>query len=377
MDRNQPLYRIQPRQAFTLVELLVVIAIIGILVGLLLPAVQAAREAARRMQCSNNLKQLALAAHNYESSNRRFPSMECGTGTAAGGGQFYSMSGWYAMLPYVEQVSLYNALSTLNVAPWDYHPTVLNNGIPKNILNTRLSFLECPSDAGSTDPSTVALTLTMTSYGMCTGDNYAMSKLPGEASNASLANQKQAIRNRGLFGRGDYPSIGSVSDGTSNTVMLAERSRPHQKNSKGAALFLLADPTSMPPQACKVNWAGNRYTDDSLIYINDSMPGYRGMAGNAYYTAVSTILSPNSAVCVVSAGDSPLDAGGIWSATSEHTGGVQAAMCDGSVRFVSDSIDAGNASIAAPTGTGGGFSPYGVWGALGTKASGEVAAVPD
>ena len=365
------------RRAFTLVELLVVIAIIGILVGLLLPAVQAAREAARRMQCSNNLKQLGLAVHNYESSNRRFPAMETGTGTVAGGGQFYSMSGWYAILPYVEQTSLYNTLSTLNVDPAHYVAGSVVNGISMNILSTRLSFLECPSDTGSGDPSTMSLTLTMTSYGMCTGDNYAMSQLSGEAGNATLANQKQPIHNRGVFGRGNYPTIGSITDGTSNTVMLAERSRPHAKNSKGAAIYLLANPASFPPSACQANWVGNRYIDDSLVYMSDSMPGYRGMAGNAYYAAVSTILPPNSAVCVVSGGDSPLVAGGIWSATSEHTGGVQAAMCDGSVRFIGQSINSGNTSIAAPTGTGGGLSPYGVWGALGTKSGSEVAAVPD
>lgn len=365
------------RRAFTLVELLVVIAIIGILVGLLLPAVQAAREAARRMQCSNNLKQLGLAAHNYESSNRRFPAMETGTGTVAGGGQWYSMSGWYAMLPYVEQTALYSNLTALNVDSAHYVAGGTSNGVAMSMLAAPLSFLECPSDAGSTDPSTAALTLTKTSYGMCTGDNYAMSQLPGEAGNATLANQKQAIPNRGLFGRGTYPAIGQMTDGTSNTIMFAERSRPHSKNSKGAAIFLRASPATMPPSACAANWVGNRYTNETLIYMSDSMPGYRGMAGNAYYTAVSTILGPNSAVCVVSSGDSPLVAGGIWSASSEHTGGVQAALGDGSVRFFSQNIDAGNASIAPPSGTGGGLSPYGVWGALGTKSGGEVAAVPE
>ncbi|MCA9158267.1 MAG: DUF1559 domain-containing protein [Planctomycetales bacterium] len=365
------------RQAFTLVELLVVIAIIGILVGLLLPAVQAAREAARRMQCSNNLKQLALAAHNYESSNRRFPAMETGTGYVGGGAQNFSMSGWYALLPYIEQTALYNSLSTLNVDSTQYVPGGTSNGISMNMLASRIPALECPSDAGSSDPSSAALTLTLTSYGMCTGDNYAMSQLPNESSNASLAMQKQAIRNRGLFGRGDYPAMGRMTDGTSNTIMLAERSRPTSKNSKGAAIFLLANPATMPPSACQANWAGNRYVDDSLVYMSDSMPGYRGMAGNAYYTAVSTILAPNSAVCVVSGGASPLAAGGIWSATSEHTGGVQAAMGDGSVHFFSQSINAGDPSIPPPSGTGGGISPYGVWGALGTTSGSEVVSVPE
>ncbi len=368
----------QPRQGFTLVELLVVIAIIGILVGLLLPAVQAAREAARRMQCSNNLHQLGLAAHNYESTYQRFPSMQCGTGTVAGGGQFYSMSGWYALMPYCEQLNLYNNLATLNVAPWDYHVTDMNNGIRKAILNSRLSFMECPSDAGEIDPSSVALTLTLTSYGLCTGDNYAFSALPGELGNASLASQKQSIRNRGIFGRGDYTTIGSVTDGTSNTVMMAERSRPHAKNSRGAAVLLPSNPATFPPSICQSQWNGSKYVDESSVVINDSMPGYRGMAGNAFYSAVSTILSPNSAVCVVGNPSTPPQyLGGIWTATSEHSGGVQVAMADASVRFISNNIDAGNNTIAAPAGTGGGMSPYGVWGGLGTKSSGEVVSVPD
>ncbi len=364
------------RLGFTLVELLVVIAIIGILVGLLLPAVQAAREAARRMQCSNNLKQMGLAVHNYESTYKRFPAMQTGTGTIVGGGQFYCMSGFYAIMPYCEQLNLYNNLSTLNVAPWDYHATDVSNGIRKAILNSRISYMECPSDSGSTDPSTAALTLTLNSYGMCSGDNYARAMLAGETGSA--ANQKQAIQNRGIFGRGDYPRIGAITDGTSNTVMLGERSRPHAKNSRGAVIQILDDPTAFQPSTCQQTWNGSRYVDDSLVYMNASMPGYSGMCGQAFYSGLSTILAPNSAVCSVSDGSgAPEMLGGIWTATSEHTGGVQVAMGDGSVRFIGNSIDAGNANVTAPAGTGGGFSPYGVWGALGTKSSGEVASVPE
>ncbi len=106
------------RRGFTLVELLVVIAIIGILVGLLLPAVQAAREAARRMQCSNNLKQSGLALHNYESTFKKFPSHQLGGGHLFAETQRGVYSGWYAMLPYVEQTAVYNQVEALQTVPW-------------------------------------------------------------------------------------------------------------------------------------------------------------------------------------------------------------------------------------------------------------------
>ena len=112
------------RPGFTLVELLVVIAIIGILVGLLLPAVQAAREAARRMQCSNNVKQITLSCHNYESAYKRFPAMQCGTGgvhpgSIQGSAQRFAMSGHYAILPFIEQNALFQSITNDGREPWN------------------------------------------------------------------------------------------------------------------------------------------------------------------------------------------------------------------------------------------------------------------
>lgn len=112
-------------------------------------------------------------------------------------------------------------------------------------------------------------------------------------------NRWAPIRNRGIFGRGDYPTMGSISDGTSNTILFAERSRPSAKNSRGEVVVIASSPSAFPPSACKTQWAVNRYVNDSLVYMGESMPGYRGMAGNPYYSAVATILSPNSAVCPV------------------------------------------------------------------------------
>jgi prepilin-type N-terminal cleavage/methylation domain-containing protein len=127
------------RVGFTLVELLVVIAIIGILVGLLLPAVQAAREAARRMQCSNNLKQLALACHNYESAHKKFPG--------PAGDSLYAYSAQAKLLPYVEQDNLHSLINyqlPLLLPPAN-NPTINPPLTP--VVDKKLDLLLCPSDS--------------------------------------------------------------------------------------------------------------------------------------------------------------------------------------------------------------------------------------
>ncbi len=142
------------RRGFTLVELLVVIAIIGILVGLLLPAVQAAREAARRMQCSNNMKQLALALHNYESANKKFP---CGFSDNFNTVVVGRDGGWAwasGVLPYIEQSALYGTLDT-RFAPYGTVGTVSDAAGKNNLATaTVLSAFRCPSDLA---PPTAAI----------------------------------------------------------------------------------------------------------------------------------------------------------------------------------------------------------------------------
>ncbi|GIX04410.1 MAG: hypothetical protein KatS3mg114_0279 [Planctomycetaceae bacterium] len=112
------------------------------------------------------------------------------------------------------------------------------------------------------------------------------------------------------------------------------------------------------------------------MFTQDTSPGYRWGDGAAFFHAVTTILPPNSAVCLI--GDPNWASGGghyapgIWTATSEHTGGVHVLMTDGAVKFVSDNIDAGNRGVVAPAGNSSGPSPYGVWGAIGTRQGGET-----
>ncbi len=365
------------RSGFTLVELLVVIAIIGILVGLLLPAVQAAREAARRMQCSNNVKQIALAAHNYESAFKRFPALQGGTGHIWGGGdtgntQRGSMGTSFFLMPYLEQGPWYEQLNALGsrrqgLQPWSGDQLYLQQA----------SFLQCPSDAGESDPYQPNRTRTLTSYAYCTGDNYAASELftpSEERGNADLSRQKIAIRHRGIFGRYYYPSFGDISDGTSNTLLVGERQRPDGQKQKGHAVAVAGNVTTTIPLDCRVLWSGNQYSAAAnVVPTNDTSPGYRGLAGNTFFNAFSTILGPNSAVCIILEGSaSPHWFPGIWTATSQHTGGVMVGMADGSVHFISDGIDTGDLGVVAPLPAGGGPSPYGVWGALGTKNAGEA-----
>lgn len=362
------------RSGFTLVELLVVIAIIGILVGLLLPAVQSAREAARRMQCSNNLKQLSLAVLNYESANRRLPARQSGGGYLHAGGQRMRLSIFVSILPFMEQNARYDQiLAAPNSAPWADAP----------IWNLQVPGLLCPSDNfnPSADARNSFAPNGRCSYAVNCGDNYIASVLtPAERTDPaqSFLAATRRFSNRGVFGRLDFPSMGSITDGTSNTLMFAERSIPVDLRGKGMVMVDAAGSNlaTYSPLSCRAYWIGPQYAMTAAPFTQDTSPGYRWADGVAFFAAFTTILPPNTASCLL--GDPNWQSGGghlapgIWTPSSEHAGGVNTAYCDGSVRFINQSIDTGNLAAVAPPVNGGGFSPYGVWGALGSKSGGEV-----
>lgn len=355
------------RRAFTLVELLVVIAIIGILVALLLPAVQAAREAARRMQCSNNLKNLTLAAHNYHDVYSALPARQAGSGTIRSGQLRLRMSGFVALTPYCEQTPLYDEIMIHQNAPW------ANNWW----WNTRLPYLECPSNAGALRPPAGGGPRGLTSYAFCGGDSYIRSVInSSERNDQNVSNRREPLPNRGIFGRNVWVRLTGITDGTSNTIALAERSRPANRLDLGMpAVDASGEIATFVPLSCRAYWAGTQYYVGTTMFTQDTSPGYRWGDGCAFFHGMNTILPPNTAVCLI--GDPAWQNGGghygpgIWTATSRHPSCVLVSMADGSVHTVEETIDTGDLSIVAPASDAGGPSPFGVWGALGTRMGSE------
>jgi len=221
----------------------------------------------------------------------------------------------------------------------------------------------------------------MSNYGFCAGDNYAGSQViqggTQERDSTAMSAQKLHIRNRGVYGR-SWPSIAEVTDGTSNTIAIAEFMRPFSATGAGMVVLIAADPASYSPLSCRAQWNGRAFATPGLIFTGDTARGYRAWAGNLFFNGVTTILPPNAASCMIgTATNNPHWMHGIYSAGSGHTGGAQVSMADGSVRFISDSIDTGNLATVAPPAAGGAISPYGVWGALGSKAAGETVSLND
>lgn len=324
------------RRAFTLVELLVVIAIIGILVGLLLPAVQAAREAARRMSCSNNMKQLGLALHNYHSAHRKLCPREQGHGRHQYNGgfiyPFQRWSGMVALLPYFEQGSLADDIqrSGFDRVPWDtgFNPYV-----------STVPTLFCPSapDGFSETPANHALKNTC--YHFCSGDSH----------------NTVALEPRGMFGLVRPLKFAAVLDGLSNTIAMGERAFPIS----GLEVYAIntgSNPTT--PAACAAQFThGVGYVGAAKAWS-----GTRWADGGSAFSAVNTCLPPNKPQCAYNNHDAQP---GYYTVSSRHPGGAHVLLGDGSVQFVSDSIDAGDQGALSPT--GGEESPYGLWGAMGSR----------
>jgi prepilin-type N-terminal cleavage/methylation domain-containing protein/prepilin-type processing-associated H-X9-DG protein len=394
------LFRLHKKRsyAFTLVELLVVIAIIGILVGLLLPAVQAAREAARRMQCTNNLKQLTLASLNYESTYKRFPSAMNGPirAPADWGGSWESSRGhhsaWLQMLPFIEQGPLYNEIAAgpFNAADIavgsptgsrEFGPHSLR---PYHAYKARIPGFLCPSDPGSqgngwsNDQAPIAYATNWgdSIYGTDGGTN-------GEWGSPYARGMFSIVWSSPGFARttpGAGKTMGQVSDGTSNTMCFSEITVfQTQGKLRGHYTLIPLATLANSPILCQQT----RGPSGSIVGTLPSSHHRHGESWASGFTMNSgftAILPPNSPSCANERGEwEP----GIYSPNSYHTGGVNVSMVDGSVSFVSDSIDSGNLAApmpgapGAPAGSLGRGSPYGVWGALGTASGGEVASLPN
>lgn len=281
------------KKGFTLIELLVVIAIIAILIALLLPAVQQAREAARRSQCKNNLKQIGLALHNYHETHRNFPPAfiyETDTANCSGSPCNDPSWGWSVMiLPFVDQAPAYNSL--------DPGPTKLSQAIgdaAKLItLQQPLSVFRCPSDTGK-NLSSLAISGELTSRSNYPGVN-------GRRTEVRLSDGD------GIFGaRNESVKVRDITDGTSNTIAVGERASKIIGNTNDS----------------QTHWAGVRES-------NQNGSGWRG----AFEVAGVTSFPINSLESVH------------WRYrgwfSSMHVGGAHFLLSDGAVRFISENIDAG------------------------------------
>jgi prepilin-type N-terminal cleavage/methylation domain-containing protein/prepilin-type processing-associated H-X9-DG protein len=373
------------RRGFTLIELLVVIAIIAVLISLLLPAVQSAREAARRIQCTNNMKQIGLALHNYHSANNAFPMGgtpqvdPLGLPGSPGPYEWEGYSSFAMMLSYLEQGAVFNALNLL-MCP--------DEGIGQNpwnatSYNTKISAFLCPSDpySGISNLCNYAGSFGTTTY------------MPQDQVNSNLANNNHADTT-GLFTIWKSYGIQSVTDGTSNTLAFAE-----QLVGNGAAGFSRTGPWgSTPTYRGNLVFTPSSYSVSSgRVYDVSAVPnaislvqadiqacanfllnyqtqltkpnkvvdyrGYRWIIGIPGQTMFNSVQTPNESIfngCRPGpgsySGSVPNSTDESWSvpATSNHPGGVNVTMADGHVQFFKNSINKLT------------------WWALSTKGNGEI-----
>ena len=327
------------RFGFTLVELLVVIAIIGILVGLLLPAVQAAREAARRMQCSNNLKQTALSMHNYHDTYKTFPQgsvVRFGAGSLSS--DFY-LNAFAASLPFIEQGSLQD-LYDFN-QPWERQTPL--------VASTAIESYYCPSNAGEQVVNDTNVGTLLASFGATVGTSFGVTTYRlckgahGEWSNAPNANSALS----GMFDLGMKVSFRDILDGTSNTFAVGE-------GASGARRDLCAGVGCLTPTETfsAIGWIVPQPLADAAGLVRSSI--YAGTVEplNKIPTTSTNLAEADFASSAPGGGDT------VGNFSSYHPGGANFAMADGSVRFVGETID------------------MVIYRAISTKAGREVAQLP-
>lgn len=355
------------RNAFTLIELLAVIAVIAILIGLLLPAVQAAREAARRMKCQSGFKQVGLALHAYHDANRTLPASGIKTfcGVTAFKNGYYS--GRIVLLPFMEQKARYDGMvDDLKAGRTDGFSGAIPNEAGRVQWNDgTIDFMTCPSDPESRGKTSQWPVCSRLSLAFCVGD-----ALWPEEDGSTATTDK-----RGLFRPNRWIGFESCLDGTSHTVAAAETCIGdfYSDRVKGgiAQIDEMDDGDKIIPSVCLKR--GIDPSDRTKL-----TSAYRPPRNNFFYDGVSStsaftsITPPNSPLCVFEravTGAPSTAAGLVGGASSWHSGGVNLLFADGSVHFVTDSIDCGDLDHEE---TASGASPYGVWGAMGTPASGET-----
>jgi prepilin-type N-terminal cleavage/methylation domain-containing protein/prepilin-type processing-associated H-X9-DG protein len=325
-------------RGFTLIELLVVIAIIAILIALLLPAVQQAREAARRTQCRNSLKQLGLALHNYHDVFNTFPRGAFGAGLSAAEPTCTANTGWGSeweghsvhmmLLPYIDQAPVYNRID--QNASWTRNCTG-NNPASMNRVNAqtvKIPAFNCASD------NNMPVADGTNNYVFSTGPNMGWTDNAG----ASI----------GMFSRRFHKGMRDITDGTSNTICASELIKGDANNAtytfgsdyiRGQAHIAPVTDNSTYVTVAQLNAYSAQCAGGTANHISDA--GRNWASPMMYDTLFNTLLPPNTKnhTCHRCPGCGRGDAQGVWPARSRHTGGAHTLMGDGAVRFISDNID--------------------------------------
>jgi prepilin-type N-terminal cleavage/methylation domain-containing protein/prepilin-type processing-associated H-X9-DG protein len=343
---NYSRYSLKPSptfEGFTLVELLVVIAIIGVLIALLLPAIQAAREAANRAMCSNNLRQISLAVHNFHDSNNRFPASAFDPIFVQ---KNIARAGSNALLlPYLEQEPFYDIVTV----PYNSTGTAderVQLLYQRPSAAVTFSVFICPSDSNTGLVSTDTTANALTSYRGSRADLAGSDSAAGDINGVDPASQ--LIMRRSWLRAGRFQSdIGGVTDGLSNTICYAEgiihnwRVVNGRRYKENIAAGIATHYNQYPNLCLNTKGSNGRYVNSSQSVVGDQGAnlGHRTCDSIIHSVYFYTLLPPNSPSCASST------TSWIYSrpcASSNHSGGVNVSLLDGSVRFINDTIETRN-----------------------------------
>jgi prepilin-type processing-associated H-X9-DG protein len=320
---------------------LVVIAIIGVLLSLLLPAVQKVRQAANRMSCANHLKQIALAVHHYESVHRRFPPAFKGDGVPIA--YFASWSPLAELTPFLEQTAIFNQLD-LSLQTYESTVPFDITGPNQFAVQQTVKLFLCPSDKMepvTSGPAYGVPVLGPTNYAFCNGTG-TNGGSPWDADGVFVAKRTMGIAD--------------ITDGTSHTAMLSE-------STLGEGMESASGPPPAPLATAYAYLSGRPLSESACaaaaLWNVERLRGFMWASGEIRCASYNHYFSPNApqADCITfdaRPGHARYTALGWRAARSRHSGGVNLALCDGSVRFVADSID------------------LALWRALATRAGGEA-----